>query len=44
MALKVGDKIPEFQLDAHLGVTVSSADLLGKTTVLAFFPLAWTPI
>ncbi len=44
MALNVGDKFPEFQLDAQLGVTISSADLLGKTTVLAFFPLAWTPI
>ncbi len=44
MALKVGDKIPEFELNAHLGVSISSDALLGKTTVLAFFPLAWTPI
>ncbi len=44
MALKVGDKIPEFQLQSHLGGTVSTSDLLGTTTVLAFFPLAWTPV
>ncbi len=44
MALKVGDKIPEFKLKSHLGETVSTTDLIGTTTVLAFFPLAWTPI
>jgi len=44
MTLKVGDKIPEFKLESHLGEAVSTADLLGTTTVLAFFPLAWTPI
>lgn len=44
MALRVGDKIPEFRLESHLGEVISSADLLGKTTVLAFFPQAWTPI
>ncbi|MBM3143833.1 MAG: redoxin domain-containing protein [Chloroflexi bacterium] len=44
MALKVGDKAPNFSLPSHLNKDVILADLRGKTTVLAFFPLAWTPI
>ena len=42
--LKIGDQAPNFKLPGHLGSTVELADLRGKTVVLAFFPLAWTPI
>ena len=43
--LKVGDKAPEFSLPSHLYKQVTLSDLLGaKNVVLAFFPLAWTPV
>lgn len=42
--LKVGDKAPDFTLPSHLDKEVVLKDLHGMTTVLAFFPLAWTPI
>lgn len=45
MALKVGDLAPQFSLDSHLDRRVSLSDYLGKKNiVLAFFPLAWTPV
>ncbi|MEN4098596.1 MAG: redoxin domain-containing protein [Anaerolineaceae bacterium] len=44
MTLRVGDAIPHFKLPSHLGEDVDSNDLRGKIAVLAFFPLAWTPI
>jgi len=44
MAIKVGQKAPDFSLPSHLGKDVNLSDLRGKITVLAFFPLAWTPI
>jgi len=44
MKLSVGQKAPEFRLPSHLGQDVCLSDLLGKTVVLAFFPMAWTPI
>ena len=44
MALKVGQKAPDFTLPSHLDDDVSLANLRGKTVVIAFFPLAWTPI
>lgn len=44
MELKVGMKAPDFTLPSHLGEDVTLSSLLGKTVVLAFFPLAWTPI
>jgi peroxiredoxin len=44
MVLGVGDRIPDFTLPSHLGEDVSSTSLRGKAFVLAFFPLAWTPI
>lgn len=45
MALKVGQFAPNFSLDNHLGGKTSLSDYLGKkNVVLAFFPLAWTPI
>jgi thioredoxin-dependent peroxiredoxin len=44
MQLRVGQKAPEFRLPSHLGQDVCLSDLHGKTVVLAFFPMAWTPI
>jgi len=45
MALKVGQIAPDFCLDSHLENKVCLSDYLGKkNVVLAFFPLAWTPI
>jgi peroxiredoxin Q/BCP len=44
MQLLVGDKAPEFRLPSHLGEDVCLSDLRGKTVVLAFFPMAFTPI
>ncbi len=44
MILRVGDSAPDFELPSHLNTDVRLSDLQGKTVVLAFFPLAWTPI
>ena len=42
--LKVGDRAPEFTLPSHLDINITLSDLRGKIVVLAFFPMAWTPI
>jgi peroxiredoxin len=45
MALRVGQSAPDFVLDSHLDRQIHLSDYLGKVNVvLAFFPLAWTPI
>ncbi len=45
MALRVGQYAPDFALEDHLGGKVRLSDFLGrKNVVLAFFPLAFTPI
>jgi peroxiredoxin len=44
MSLKVGEPAPDFTLRSHLGKPVTLSDLRGKNVVLAFFPLAWTPV
>jgi len=44
MKLKVGSKAPDFCLKSHLGDEVTLSDFRGKTTVLVFFPMAWTPV
>ncbi len=36
--LKVGDKMPDFQVQDQDGRTVSSKDLLGKKTIIYFYP------
>jgi len=41
--LKVGDKAPQFSLDADTGESVSLKDFSGKNVVLFFFPKANTP-
>jgi peroxiredoxin len=42
--LKVGDLAPDFVLPSHLDKDVTLSHLRGHNVVLAFFPLAWTPI
>lgn len=42
--LQLGDLAPDFSLMSHLDRTVSLSDFRGSTVVLAFFPLAWTPV
>ena len=45
MALKIGPTAPDFILESHLGKPVRLSDYQGKkNVVLAFFPLAWTPV
>jgi peroxiredoxin len=45
MALQVGQIAPDFALKSHDGRTVRLSDYKGKqNVVLAFFPLAWTPV
>lgn len=45
MPVRVGDVAPDFTLKSHDGRTVSLSDYRGKlNVVLAFFPLAWTPV
>lgn len=45
MALRVGQSAPDFVLESHLETKVRLSDYLGhKNIVLAFFPLAWTPV
>ncbi len=44
MKLRVGDQAPDLVLNSHLDQEVHLSSLLGKNVVLAFFPLAWTPI
>ncbi|CAA9491379.1 MAG: Alkyl hydroperoxide reductase subunit C-like protein [uncultured Solirubrobacteraceae bacterium] len=43
-ALAVGSPAPEFSLARHLGPPFTRADLLGRTTVLVFYPFAFSPV
>lgn len=43
MALEEGDKIPDFELPAAGGGTISSGDLRGQKTVIYFYPKDNTP-
>ncbi|MBN1666579.1 MAG: redoxin domain-containing protein [Anaerolineales bacterium] len=40
----IGQKAPNFTLSSHLGKQVTLSDYHGQNVVIAFFPLAWTPI
>ena len=43
--LKVGDKAPDFRLPDHTGGYARLSDFQGeKNIVIAFYPLAWTPV
>jgi len=44
MKLQIGQQAPDFTLPSHLEKDVSLKDFRGKSIILAFFPLAWTPI
>jgi hypothetical protein len=45
MALEVGQIAPDFCLDSHNGQSVRLSEYRGwRNVVLAFFPLAWTPV
>jgi len=44
MALAIGQPAPDFSLTSHTGALVKLSDYRGKNVVLAFFPLAWTPV
>jgi peroxiredoxin len=44
MTPRIGKPAPHFTLKDQNGVEVSLSDFRGKNVVLAFFPLAWTPI
>lgn len=42
--LTIGQPAPDFTLPSHLDKDVRLSDYRGKNIVLAFFPLAWTPV
>ena len=42
--LAVGSSAPEFSLARHDGPPFTRADLLGRTTVLVFYPFAFSPV
>jgi peroxiredoxin len=44
MKLQVGQKAPDFKLPSHLDEDIHLSDYRGKNVVLAFYPMAWTPI
>ena len=44
MSISIGAPALDFTLPSHLGKPVTLSNLRGKNVVLAFFPLAWTPI
>lgn len=45
MGLEVGNTAPDFELESHLELSIRLSEYTGKkNVVLAFFPLAWTPV
>ena len=44
MILEPGDPVPEFTLRRGDGSEFTAADLEGKTTVLVFYPFAFSPV
>jgi peroxiredoxin len=44
MKLKIGDPAPNFTLKSHLDTVITLSELRGRNVVIAFFPLAFTPI
>ena len=44
MAIEAGERAPEFSLARAEGEPFTRADLLGSTTVLVFYPFAFSPV
>jgi peroxiredoxin len=45
MGLEIGQPAPDFTLKSHLGTEITLSDFQGqRNIVIAFFPLAWTPV
>jgi peroxiredoxin (alkyl hydroperoxide reductase subunit C) len=44
MTIQLGALAPDFTLPSQLGKKITLRDLRGKNVVLAFYPLAWTPV
>ncbi len=45
MPLAIGQLAPDFILKSHTGQSVRLSDYRGRcNVVIAFFPLAWTPV
>jgi len=44
MSVKLGHPAPDFTLPSHLEKPVTLSELRGSNVVIAFFPLAWTPV
>ena len=44
MALAAGTPVPAFSLARHGGGRFTNADLLGRRTVLVFYPFAFSPV
>jgi peroxiredoxin len=44
MAIRLGRRAPDFTLKDQEDRPVRLSDFRGRNVVLAFFPLAWTPI
>jgi peroxiredoxin (alkyl hydroperoxide reductase subunit C) len=45
MSIKIGQMAPDFTLKSHLDTEVTLSNLRDhKNVVIAFFPLAWTPV
>lgn len=44
MVLQAGQSAPDFTLTSHADEKITLSDYRGKNVVLAFFPLAWTPV
>jgi peroxiredoxin len=45
LVLKAGQPAPDFTLKSHDGRMIRLSDYRGKqNVVIAFFPLAWTPV
>lgn len=44
MKLHIGQDAPDFTLRSHLDKKVTLSQFRGQNVVLAFFPLAFTPV
>jgi peroxiredoxin len=44
MSVDVGQQAPDFTLKSHLDTQITLSQYRGSNVVLAFFPLAWTPV